>query len=75
VFHLDGEVDADVSDGEVRRFGPGSVVLVEDTIGAGHVTRPVGDTDRATIFVALEDLPAAGQPDRAPSASAGPAAA
>lgn len=53
VVHLEGEVDVQASDGEVRRFGPGSVVLVEDTTGDGHITRPVGPGDRRTLFIPL----------------------
>jgi quercetin dioxygenase-like cupin family protein len=44
-FYLSGEIEAEVSDGEIRRFGPGSVVLVEDTEGKGHTSRAVGTSD------------------------------
>jgi quercetin dioxygenase-like cupin family protein len=43
MFCLSGILEVEVSDGEVRRFGPGSVILVEDTTGKGHVSRVVGD--------------------------------
>ncbi len=36
---LNGIVEYETSDGEVRRFGPGEIVLVEDTTGRGHITR------------------------------------
>src|SRR6478609_5004501 len=49
VVHLRGEVEVEVSDGEVRRFGPGSVVLVEDLGGRGHRTRSVGKEPRETL--------------------------
>jgi hypothetical protein len=39
---LQGEVEATASDGETRRFPPGAVLLLEDTIGKGHATRVVG---------------------------------
>jgi hypothetical protein len=39
---LSGTLEVKVTDGEVRRFGPGSVLLVEDTTGKGHVSRVVG---------------------------------
>jgi hypothetical protein len=42
---LGGQVEAEVSDGEVRRFGPGDVVLVEDTEGRGHRSWVVGEDD------------------------------
>ena len=48
---LAGHLEVQVSDGTVRRFGPGSVVLVEDTEGKGHVSRVVG-TERV-FMVAL----------------------
>jgi hypothetical protein len=43
MFCLIGELEVTVSDGETRRFGPGSVILVEDTHGKGHVSRVVGE--------------------------------
>jgi hypothetical protein len=50
IITLEGAAEVTVSDGERRVFGPGSVVLVTDTAGLGHVTRPVGDAPRTTIF-------------------------
>lgn len=55
VVALVGEAEVEVSDGEKRRFGPGSVMLVEDTTGKGHKTRRIGDTPRETLFIALPD--------------------
>jgi hypothetical protein len=43
------------SNGEVRRFGPGDVVLLEDTTGKGHRSRVVGDRDVLGAVVQLED--------------------
>jgi hypothetical protein len=34
---LSGEVEMETTDGTVRRFGPGDLVLLEDTSGRGHV--------------------------------------
>lgn len=36
---LDGEVEFETSDGEVRRVPAGNAVLVEDTHGKGHISR------------------------------------
>ena len=36
---LNGTVEYETSDGEIRRFGPGDIVLVGDTAGRGHITR------------------------------------
>jgi quercetin dioxygenase-like cupin family protein len=50
IITLAGEAEVTVSDGERRVFGPGSVVLVEDTTGRGHVTRPLGHGPRLTLL-------------------------
>ena len=55
IITLEGAAAVTVSDGECRVFGPGSVVLVEDTTGSGHVTRPVGSTPRVTLFAPLPE--------------------
>jgi hypothetical protein len=41
---VEGHLDVTVSDGETRRFGPGSLLLLEDVTGKGHVTKAVSDT-------------------------------
>jgi hypothetical protein len=52
-FRLAGEVEIQASDGEVRRLGPGSILLVEDTTGKGHTTRVVrGDAVSAVVQLA-----------------------
>lgn len=43
------------SDGEVRRVGPGSVMLAEDLTGKGHITRVIGTEERLSLFVPLPD--------------------
>jgi quercetin dioxygenase-like cupin family protein len=53
VFVLSGEGEAEVSD-EVRRVGPGAVVLLEDTTGKGHIARVIGDKD---VLLAVVQLP------------------
>ena len=47
-----GESEDEVSDGTVRRFGPGSVTLMEDTTGKGHHSRPIGE-----LYVCMVQLP------------------
>ena len=37
--YLSGTVEVTASDGQSRRFGPGSLLLLEDTRGQGHSTR------------------------------------
>ncbi|WP_281689143.1 hypothetical protein [Pseudonocardia thermophila] len=55
MVNLRGTVEIETSDGAVRRFGPGELVLVEDTTGIGHITREVGDEERLSMFVELAD--------------------
>jgi hypothetical protein len=48
-FWLAGEVEATVSDGEIRRFPAGSVILCEDTAGRGHCSRTIGSVALAAV--------------------------
>lgn len=54
VIILEGGVDFTVSTGETRRFGPGDVVLLEDTTGKGHCSKAVRGQVRKSIFVTLD---------------------
>jgi hypothetical protein len=53
IVQLNGTVEVEVSDGEVRRFGPGSALVVEDTSGKGHVTRTLSPEPRVTLIAPL----------------------
>ncbi len=55
-FFLAGELAGETSDGDRRRLGPGSVVLLEDTTGRGHRSWVVGDGEVLATVVQLEDL-------------------
>ena len=50
---LSGVAELRVGDGDTRRFGPGSVVLVEDTAGQGHQTRALGSGDFVWAAIAV----------------------
>jgi quercetin dioxygenase-like cupin family protein len=52
-FYLSGEVEAEVSDGEVRRVMAGDIVLVEDTSGKGHKSMVMGKEDVVIAVVKL----------------------
>lgn len=54
IVMLEGEVEITAGSGEIRRFGPGEVLLAEDTTGRGHASRAVGGRPRKTLFVALD---------------------
>jgi len=51
---LSGELEVQASDGEVRLFASGAVVLVEDTSGRGHVSRVVGEERVYMAAIPLE---------------------
>ncbi|HEX7229886.1 MAG TPA: hypothetical protein VF452_05795 [Candidatus Binatia bacterium] len=54
VITLSGQVEIETGDGTIRRFGPGDVMLAEDTTGRGHITRVVGDQPRDYVFIPLK---------------------
>ena len=54
-FYLSGTIEAEVSDGEIRRFGPGSVTLVEDTTGKCHRSRVVGKDEVFGVIIQLDN--------------------
>ena len=53
-LYLAGEMEIEVSDGEVRRLRAGDILLVEDTSGKGHRSRSVGSTDVITMAIHLQ---------------------
>jgi hypothetical protein len=56
---VDGSVEYETSDGEVRHVQAGSFVLVEDTHGKGHISRHSAE-GQTVIWIALPnglDLP------------------
>ena len=52
---LTGELEVEVSDGEKRRFLPGSVVYIQDTSGQGHASRVVGSQRVYMVAIPLRD--------------------
>ncbi len=52
---LSGELEVEVSDGEKRRFLPGSVAMVEDTTGRGHASRVVSGERAYMMAIPLKD--------------------
>jgi len=61
--YLSGTVEVTASDGESRRFGPGSLALLEDTRGKGHSTR-VLDEDVVMLVTQLADVEPDAEPGR-----------
>ncbi|MFQ5651140.1 MAG: hypothetical protein ACE5IY_14460 [bacterium] len=54
IIMLDGEIEIEVSHGEIRTFRGGDILLVEDTHGKGHRTRITNNRPRRSVFVTLE---------------------
>jgi hypothetical protein len=54
VIIVRGTVEVRATDGTVRRFGPGTVVCLEDTTGTGHSTRVLPGEDWVAFVVAVE---------------------
>ena len=54
VVNLTGSVEIEVGDGTVRRLGPGSILLAEDTTGQGHISRAVEGEPRSCLFIPLD---------------------
>lgn len=52
-LHLSGELEVEVGNGEIRRLGPGSIVLLEDVVGQGHRTRVVGEQPMVGVFLQI----------------------
>jgi hypothetical protein len=48
---VQGMSEVTAGDGEVRRFGLGSVLLMDDTTGKGHITRAVGHVDHIALTI------------------------
>ena len=44
-----------VSDGEMRAFSPGDLIVLEDTAGKGHSTRVAGGEDLVLFGVVLAE--------------------
>ncbi len=55
MLRLAGQIESRVSDGEVRTFGPGDILLLEDTTGKGHISRVIGSTEVIDAVVTLPD--------------------
>jgi len=54
IILLRGRGSITVSSGEVREFGPGDVLLVEDTTGEGHLSIPLTE-DFAFVMIPTGD--------------------
>ena len=53
IILLEGQIQIETSLGDIRSFGPGEILLVEDTTGKGHRTKNVKPEKRRSIFVTI----------------------
>lgn len=53
--YLTGEGEIEASDGTVRALRPGTILLVDDTTGRGHITRVTGTEEMLVVIVTLPD--------------------
>jgi hypothetical protein len=51
---MDGAIEIETSDGEIRTFKGGDVLLVEDTTGKGHRSRNLQQEVRSALFITLD---------------------
>jgi quercetin dioxygenase-like cupin family protein len=54
VIAMKGQLELTASGGEKRVFGPGDILLAEDTTGKGHQSRSVGNTERVSLIFAAK---------------------
>ena len=52
VITLGGAAEIECGDGDKRRFGPGDILLADDTTGQGHITREI-EGPRRSLFIPL----------------------
>jgi len=52
VVTLEGVSEIECGDGAKRRFGPGDILLADDTTGQGHITREI-EGPRRSLFLLL----------------------
>jgi hypothetical protein len=50
---VQGEYEITASDGETRKFPVGSVLLIEDTTGVGHITRTSHSENTVVLSIGL----------------------
>ena len=55
IFVLSGELEIEVSDGEIRRFPKGSVWLHRDLTGKGHDTRVISKDGAVMVMVEMAE--------------------
>lgn len=55
VCTIAGEGELETGDGQVMHIQPGTIELLEDIHGRGHITRGRGSIERVCLFLPLDD--------------------
>ena len=55
VCTIAGEGELETGDGQVMHIQPGTIELLEDIHGQGHITRGRGSVERVCLFLPLDD--------------------
>jgi hypothetical protein len=55
IFVLEGQMQFESSNGDARQLSPGSALLLEDTVGRGHLSRVVGQRPATLAAVRLPE--------------------
>lgn len=56
IVYLSGVIEVTSSAGETRVFRAGDLLVVEDTVGRGHISRSASESDRKCLFLPLGGL-------------------
>ena len=54
VITLAGQGEIELTDGTKRRFGPGDIMLADDTAGRGHITRVISSEPRLYVTIPVK---------------------
>ena len=54
LISLSGASEIEVSDGDVRQFYPGDIIIAEDVSGKGHISRAINNAPRKTVVITLD---------------------
>ena len=55
IVNLTGTAEITASGGETRQFGPGSIMLADDTTGKGHISKAL-TAERISLFVHIDEI-------------------
>ena len=54
VIKLVGRIEVEIGDGTKRQFGPGDILLAEDTTGRGHRSRSLNHGRQKNLYIIVD---------------------